>query len=184
MVIPRSDTARMLIVHLQNPVRTSHSVCFVARCDTFKDPPMFSSGSPGSKPPYISPKLKLPKKRNWMRRLPRIVKKSKHYNPSSSFIITDPIVSSTGLLALFGRRIAPTILIELQEDPAPPTPIHENPAKTPPMSVQEDLVNIPPAAVQEEPQNTSLATQGDPVNMSLTTPQQQISPPPVAYEVD
>ena len=119
-----------------------------------------------------------------MRRLPRIVKKSKHYNPSSSFIITDPIVSSTGLLALFGRRIAPTILIELQEDPAPPTPIHENPAKTPPMSVQEDLVNIPPAAVQEEPQNTSLATQGDPVNMSLTTPQQQISPPPVAYEVD
>ena len=79
-----------------------------------------------------------------------------------------------GLLALFGRRIAPVILIESQADPT----------NIPLTTTQEDRSNIPPTAVQEDPTDTSPAAVQDPTDIPPTPPQQQILPVPVAYEID
>ena len=88
--------------------------------------------------------------------------------------MTDPADSSIGLLALFGRRIAPVILIEIQTDPT----------NIPLTTTQEDCAKIPPPAVQEDPTDTSSATAQDPADIPPTPPQQQILPVPVAYDVD
>ena len=103
-----------------------------------------------------------------------------------------------GLLALFGRRIAPTTLANIQEDAAsiPPTALHENP--TGPIlstTAQEDPADISPAVAKEDPASTSSAAAQDLANTSLaaaqdledmppTNYQQQISPALVAYEMD
>lgn len=87
----------------------------------------------------------------------------------------DSVGASIGLLALFGRRIAPAVLIEIQADPV----------DLPHTTAQEDHANTPPTAEQEDPANTSLTTsQEDLTDTSSTTPQQQILPALVPYEVD
>ena len=88
--------------------------------------------------------------------------------------MADPADSPIGLLALFGRRIAPVILIELQADPK----------NIPLTTTQEGRSNIPPTAVQEDPTDISPAAAQDPTDIPPTPPQQQILPVPVAYEVD
>ena len=88
--------------------------------------------------------------------------------------MTDPADSPIGLLALFGRRIAPVILIELQADPA----------DVPLTTTQEDRSNIPPPAIQEDPTDTLAAAAQDLTGIPPTPPQQQILSVPVAYEVD
>ena len=150
-----------------------------------------------------------PRKRDWIKRLPKIVKKSKHYNFGSSFTMVDPVDSPIGLLALFGWRIAPTILTDLQEDPAniPPTYPQEEPVNVTPNAVQENRPDIPPTAVNEDPPrmllffaravgypslpaaqegatNMSLSTaQEGAVDTPLTSPNQQIPPKMTAYEI-
>ena len=89
--------------------------------------------------------------------------------------MVDPIDSPIGLLALFGRRIAPAILVEIQEDllniPLTATP--------------EDCAYIPPTAVQEDPEITSpAALQEDLADIPPIASPQWVSPVPVPYEVD
>lgn len=122
-----------------------------------------------------------------MRRLPQIVKRSKHHNPNSSSTAADPIDSAIELLALFGRRIAPTILANIQEDVAniPPTALQENPTNISPTISQGGPADTSPAAPQDDPGNTSsAATQEQLANLPPTNPQQQILPALVAYEMD
>ncbi|KAF9791999.1 hypothetical protein BJ322DRAFT_1148999 [Thelephora terrestris] len=140
---------------------------------------------------HTTPDREAPRRRKWIRRLPQIVKKR--------------------LLALFGRQIAPIILIDIQEVPAdiPSTGLRENPTNIPVTATQDDLPEILPIAEQEDPTNLSLVTtqddlpeitpsvaQEDPTNFSpvaaqenvatmpLTVPRQQIPPAVVAYNVD
>jgi hypothetical protein len=104
------------------------------------------------------------------------VKKSKHYAPKSSSALTDRTDSSIGLLALFGRRIAPTILIDIQEAPAdiPSTGLRENhtnipaiaaledPTDSSPVATRDDSQEIPFSVAQDVPTNSSpIATQDD-----------------------
>lgn len=119
--------------------------------------------------------LRAPRKRNWIRRLPQIIKKRKHDNPNPSFGLIDTVRSPIGLLALFRRRVAPAILIEMQADPA----------NAPLTAAQDDDANIPPTPVQGDPADISLAAaREDLTDTSPTTPQQQIAPRLVPYEVD
>jgi hypothetical protein len=136
------------------------------------------------------------------------VKKSKRHKPESSFFEADPIDSPVGLLALFGRRIAPIIRIDLQ-DPVGnlPDAQQENPTDVPPTTAQDDRANVLPSAVQEDSVNTSHAVQEvpadappvlqeDPANTLPTTeeedlvnvppiaPQQQIPLEMTPYELD
>jgi hypothetical protein len=92
------------------------------------------------------------------------MKKSKEYTPESSSTLTDRTDSPIGLLALLGRRIAPTILIDIQEAPAdiPCTGLRENPTNILATAEQDDPLEIPPIAALEDPTNSSpVATQDD-----------------------
>lgn len=127
------------------------------------------------------PTIRRPR-REWIRRLPQVVKKSKNYDPDSSLTVTDlKLNSPKGLLALFGRLIA----TKMREDPAGivPTTLQEERTESPPAASREDHADIPPAAAQDDHGNTSPDAE-DPGDTPLTAPQQQISPTPAAYEVD
>ena len=103
------------------------------------------------------------------------MKKSEHYDSDFSLILTDLVHSPIGLLALFGWRIAPAILAEIQEDPVIISF----------SDVQDDRPDIPPTSVQERPANTSpAATQEDFEDTPPTPPQQQIPSALVPYEAD
>jgi hypothetical protein len=118
----------------------------------------------GGSQSHTTPDREAPRKRKWIRRLPQIVKKSKHYAPKSSSALTDRTDSSIGLLALFGRRIAPTILIDIQEAPAdiPSTGLREDPTNILATAVRDDPLEIPAIAALEDPTNSSpVATQDD-----------------------
>ena len=105
--------------------------------------------------------------------MPQIVKRSKRHNSDSSFITTDPVDFPIGLIALFGRRIAPAILTEIQEDPViiSLADAQDDPTYSPPTVVEEDLTS--PAAAQE-----------DLADIPPTASPKQVSPVPVPYEVD
>ena len=174
-------------------------------------PTLYTQGPPDdwlSDPSPFRPTTIPRERKSWIRRLPKIVKKSKHHEPESSFPVADPIGSPIGLLALFGRRVAPIIRIDLQdpEDNLPDTQ-QEGTTGVPPATAQGDRANIPPSVVQEchanashtvredpadvppvvqeDPANTPPATAGEtPVNMTLTAPQQQIPLEMTPYELD
>ncbi|KAF9792040.1 hypothetical protein BJ322DRAFT_1206734 [Thelephora terrestris] len=121
-------------------------------------PPVYTQGPPDGwllDPSPLRPTIRR-SRRGWIRRLPQIIKRK--------------------LLALFGRRIAPTILIEIEEDQAGdilPVSVEGNPTNTSFSVAQEHPANMFPAAIQ-----------GDPANMSLTVPEQEISSVPIAYDMD
>ena len=122
---------------------------------------MLTRGPSGSSPFFTTLRLEAPL-RERVRIVPQIAKRSEHRNPDSSFNTTYLADFPTELLALFGRRKGPAILIETQEDPStPPITAQEDPADISPAAAREDIADIPPA-----------------------TPQQQIPPAPVPYEVD
>ena len=112
--------------------------------------------------------------------------------------MADPVDFPTGLLALFGRRIAPTIYNDLREDleNIPAAALQENPTNSPPITEQEDRGSIPPIAVLEVLVNTSPAVKEGPANtppataeedlvsMPLTAPQQQIPLEMTPYQLD
>lgn len=122
-----------------------------------------------------------------MKRLPQIIKRSKHYHPNYLFAVADPNDSTIELLALFGHRITPTILINIQEDAEniPPTTLQVNPTNTPPITAQEDPAITSPATPQEDPADAPpAAAQEELANLPPTNPHQQISPALVGYEMD
>ena len=137
-------------------------------------------------------------RRNWIRRLPQIVKRSEHVRRGSPPVIADPIDFPTGLLALFGRRIAPTIQNDLREDLEyiPPAALQENLTNLAPPTLEQDRENIPPIAVQEDPVNTPPTVNEGPANtrpataeenlvkMPFTTLQQQIPLEMTPYQLD
>ncbi|KAF9781244.1 hypothetical protein BJ322DRAFT_1111962 [Thelephora terrestris] len=87
----------------------------------------------------------------------------------------DCMPAQGGLLALFGRWMTPTTIIDVQEGLA----------NVPLAAVQENPTNIPRTTLQENPANTSpAAAQEDLVNTPPIDLQQQILPEPVAYELD
>ena len=165
-------------------------------------PPVFTCGPPGSGSPHTTPHLKAPRQRKRTRTLAqilRMVKRGKHCDLDSSSAMADPVDPSTGLLALFGRRIVPTTFPEIQGHLAniPPVTTQEEPTNTlataaqegfpnmPPATAQGGLPNMPPATTQEAFQNMSpTAAQEDLPNISFTAPQQLISPAQVPYEID
>ena len=105
--------------------------------------------------------------------------------------------SLTGLLALFGRRITPTIRVDLQEDSAdtPPVALQEKLTNVPHTATQQDRPHIPPATAQQDrshippttmrecPMNTSPATLQKDVAKPLISSQQQIPPELTEYEI-
>ena len=156
---------------------------------------MLTHGPPGSGPSYTTLHPEAPLKRKRIRILPRIIKKSKRYNPNPWSILADPFRSPIELTALFDRRMVPTILTDIQ-DPAntPPTVSQETTTNVPLMAAREetaktlstvaqDLVDMP-AAVVEDLVNMSPAAVQDLTNMSPTGPGQQISSAPATYDMD
>lgn len=89
--------------------------------------------------------------------------------------MADPICSPIGAIALFGRRIAPAILSDIQEDPVIISF----------SDLQDDLPDVSPTAVQEDYANISPAiAQEDFEDIPPTAPQQRIPSALVPYEVD
>ena len=158
--------------------------------DTLLEGPVFTRGPPDRDPPHTTPRLETSARKKWIRRLPRYVKKSKSISSNSSTATTDSVNSLIEILALFGRRIAPTILVELHEDPGSTSPIspqeQENSLSVPPISPQEGPVGTPPTILQEDHTDVSpIASQGDSaVTIPVTAQHPRISPMPGAYDVD
>ena len=164
--------------------------------------PVYTQGPPDGwlrspSPSSFHPTIRRPR-REWIKRLLQIVQKSKHNHSDPSFVNADRINPLIGLLALFVRRIIPTIQADLQEDPAdtlfaalqenptivPPTATPDDRTNTPLTIAQEDGSNTPPTAVQEDPADMSPATaQENVANKPLTAPRQQIPPELTAYEI-
>ena len=91
----------------------------------FEDSPRTHRHSPEGDHPHTGSRIDRPRKRKWIRRLPEFVKKSEYNDnlPELLWIVTDSINPLIGLLALLGRRTAPTILIDVQGPvDAPPIP--------------------------------------------------------------
>ena len=112
--------------------------------------------------------------------------------------MTDRVDCMIGLLALFGRRIEPTVLVELYEDlPTPSTAPQESVTNIPSIAPREDPAGVPSAITQENLVDTPSATphedqtgvpptvpQDCPASIQPTDSAQRVLPMPGAYDVN
>ncbi|KAF9789235.1 hypothetical protein BJ322DRAFT_527941 [Thelephora terrestris] len=130
-------------------------------------PVVFTRGPSGNSSSHTNPHLETPpRKWKWIRRLQQIVKRK--------------------LLALFGRKTVPAVLVDGQDpENIPYTALQDNYTNIPPVITQEDRANTLPTTAQEDPANRlPAATQEESANLSLIASQQRVSPAPAAYDVD